>query len=287
MNSITLSRGRLLVGGIEHRLAVGRGDRRLPLVGRSGVGRGQRRHALRHVEDAGEVFRPLDVARKPVEVRRQCGRASSATNSDDRHSRRMLTGPPDQLRKRTSRHHTVDAPAVSLDTQVSLVPPPWLELTTSEPSLSATRVSPPGTTRTPSAPGQHVGTQVDVARREAARRRSTGTVDSASVGWAMKSSGSALSLAANSAHLRLGRVRPDQHAVAARAVHLLDHQLVEIVEHVLEGFGLAAAVRRHVLQDRLLAQEEPHDLRHVAVDRLVVGDRRCRSRSRCVTLPAR
>src|SRR4029077_19626438 len=29
--------------------------------------------------------------------------------------------------------------------QVSLVPPPWLELTTSEPSFSATRVSPPGT----------------------------------------------------------------------------------------------------------------------------------------------
>ena len=30
-------------------------------------------------------------------------------------------------------------------TQVSLEPPPWLELTTSEPRRSATRVSPPGT----------------------------------------------------------------------------------------------------------------------------------------------
>jgi hypothetical protein len=29
--------------------------------------------------------------------------------------------------------------------QVSLVPPPWLEFTTSEPSFSATRVNPPGT----------------------------------------------------------------------------------------------------------------------------------------------
>ena len=28
--------------------------------------------------------------------------------------------------------------------QVSLVPPPWEDLTTSEPALSATRVSPPG-----------------------------------------------------------------------------------------------------------------------------------------------
>ena len=36
----------------------------------------------------------------------------------------------------------------SSNIQVSLVPPPWLELTTSEPSFSATRVSPPGTMRT-------------------------------------------------------------------------------------------------------------------------------------------
>ena len=35
-------------------------------------------------------------------------------------------------------------------TQVSLEPPPWLELTTREPSTSATRVSPPGSTQTPS-----------------------------------------------------------------------------------------------------------------------------------------
>ena len=32
-----------------------------------------------------------------------------------------------------------------LSTQVSLLPPPWLELTTSEPRLRATRVRPPGT----------------------------------------------------------------------------------------------------------------------------------------------
>ncbi|SKU71794.1 Uncharacterised protein [Mycobacteroides abscessus subsp. abscessus] len=35
-------------------------------------------------------------------------------------------------------------------TQVSLEPPPWLEFTTSEPSGSATRVSPPGSTHTSS-----------------------------------------------------------------------------------------------------------------------------------------
>jgi hypothetical protein len=33
----------------------------------------------------------------------------------------------------------------SSNIQVSLVPPPWLEFTTSEPSFSATRVKPPGT----------------------------------------------------------------------------------------------------------------------------------------------
>src|SRR5580704_13679291 len=36
--------------------------------------------------------------------------------------------------------------------QVSLVPPPWLELTTSDFSFKATLVNPPGTTRMPFAP---------------------------------------------------------------------------------------------------------------------------------------
>src|SRR5438477_127984 len=67
-------------------------------------------------------------------------------------------------------------------TQVSLVPPPWLELTTSEPSFSATRVSPPG--------------MMVILRPDRTNgRRSTwrgatpwptkvGQVDSARVGWA-------------------------------------------------------------------------------------------------------
>jgi hypothetical protein len=45
-----------------------------------------------------------------------------------------------------------------------------------------------------------------------------------------------------------------------------------VVEHVGERVRLAAAPGRHVLQDRLLAEIEADDLRHVAVDRLVVGD---------------
>jgi hypothetical protein len=72
---------------------------------------------------------------------------------------------------------------LSSSTQVSLVPPPCDELTTSEPSLSATRVSPPGTICTWLA-RQHEGPQVDVARRDADSTK-VGQVDRLSVGWAM------------------------------------------------------------------------------------------------------
>jgi len=41
----------------------------------------------------------------------------------------------------------VSAGMPSAKTQVSLLPPPWDELTTSEPFLSATRVKPPGSTK--------------------------------------------------------------------------------------------------------------------------------------------
>jgi hypothetical protein len=63
-----------------------------------------------------------------------------------------------------------------------------------------------------------------------------------------------------------------QHAVAAGAVDLLDHHLVEMVEHIGQRIGFGTAPGRHVLQDRLLAGVELDDIGHVAVDRLVVGD---------------
>jgi hypothetical protein len=81
----------------------------------------------------------------------------------------------------------------SSSTQVSLVPPPWLELTTSEPSFSATRVRPPGTTRTPSLPDSTNGRR-STWRGATPCSTKVGQVDSASVGWAMKLSGSAFSL---------------------------------------------------------------------------------------------
>src|SRR3546814_3575874 len=79
------------------------------------------RHAVRHVEDARHVLGALDVAHHPVEI---VGGAAQHQSSPARMSE-----------------------ISSSSTQVSLVPPPWLELTTSEPSRSAPRVSPPGTTR--------------------------------------------------------------------------------------------------------------------------------------------
>src|SRR6266568_4031333 len=72
------------------------------------------------VEETGRVLDPLDVAAYPVQV---------------------LGDPAEHLVR--LRHYACPA---SPRTQVSLEPPPWEELTTSEPRLSATRVSPPGTT---------------------------------------------------------------------------------------------------------------------------------------------
>src|SRR3546814_8486604 len=64
------------------------------------------RHAVRHVEDARHVLGALDVAHHPVEI---VGGAAQHQSSPARMSE-----------------------ISSSSTQVSLVPPPWLELTTSE-----------------------------------------------------------------------------------------------------------------------------------------------------------
>ena len=77
------------------------------------------------VQQPARVLGPLDVAARPVE--RLCDAAQHQARS----------------------------------TQVSLLPPPCEELTTSEPSRSAARVSPPGTTLVMRL-GEHERPQVDV-----------------------------------------------------------------------------------------------------------------------------
>src|SRR5574341_2405763 len=72
----------------------------------------------------------------------------------------------------------------SSSTQVSLVPPPCEELTTSEPSRSATRVSPPGTSVT-ALPLNTYGRR-STWRGAIPEPQKVGQVESASVGWAMK-----------------------------------------------------------------------------------------------------
>ena len=64
----------------------------------------------------------------------------------------------------------------------------------------------------------------------------------------------------------------DQHPVATRAVHLLDDDLVEALEHVVPVLGTMKPPGRHVVQDRLLTQVELDHVGDVGIDRLVVGD---------------
>ena len=109
---------RLVIALVEGIGAGGRGDGSLPVVGLAAVGGRHCREPLCDIEDARKIFRPLGIAGQPEQI----------------------VGHARQHRRQSS------------TTQVSLVPPPCDELTTSEPAFSATRVSPPGTQRTLSAP---------------------------------------------------------------------------------------------------------------------------------------
>src|ERR1019366_6919424 len=107
--SIALGEQRAVAGGI---------DDGLPLAGENA---GKIEHqVVVDVEEAGHVFRALDVARHPVDG---VGHAAQ-----QRLGWRDHDWPP------------------GASTQVSLLPPPCDELTTSEPFFMATRVSPPGRT---------------------------------------------------------------------------------------------------------------------------------------------
>ena len=88
----------------------------------------------------------------------------------------------------------------------------------------------------------------------------------------MKRSGCASISRACALELGRARLRPDEHALAARLRGRLDDELVEPREHVLARLVVAQQVRRDVLEDRLLVEVEADHLRHVVVDRLVVGD---------------
>ncbi len=92
-------------------LLAGHDDQRLPAQ-TVGLLRLLEQHVVIHVENARGVLGALDVARQP------------------------------EQRFRDAREHLSSSPR---RTQVSLLPPPCEEFTTSEPRCSATRVRPPGT----------------------------------------------------------------------------------------------------------------------------------------------
>ena len=68
-----------------------------------------------------------------------------------------------------------------------------------------------------------------------------------------------------------GRRRADQHAVTTGTVDLFHHHLFQIRQHVRQLIFVTALPGRHVIEDRLFLQIETHHVRHVRIDRLVVG----------------
>ena len=68
------------------------------------------------------------------------------------------------------------------------------------------------------------------------------------------------------------RVGAHQHSIPARFADCFHHQLRHVLEHIRHVIGLRAAVGFDVAQNRIFAQVITDELRHVRVDRFIVGD---------------
>jgi len=101
----------------------------------------------------------------------------------------------------------------------------------------------------------------------------------------MKPSGSRFNFVAERLDRRLGCGGSNQHAVAAGAVHFLDHEVAEIVEHVGEILRLAGSARSARSSGSVPRRDRFHDIGHVGIDRLVVGNPGATAVA-SVTLPA-
>src|SRR5581483_10591132 len=116
---------------LEEAVEVARGAHQgLPLL--LGPRREVEREVQVDVDEAGDALGALDVAPDPVD------RVGGAAQ----HFCTCCSLPA----ARRSVPSSAWTGGGSGSTQVSLLPPPWEELTTSDPFLSATRVSPPGCT---------------------------------------------------------------------------------------------------------------------------------------------
>ena len=170
------------------------------------------------------------------------------------------------------------------NTQVSLLPPPCDEFTTSDPLRSATRVRPPGTIVTRS-PHRMYGRRstwracdpvFDEAGRPRQRQRGLRDVVSR-VGFDPVPEVLALGR---------GALRADQHPVAPGFADRLHHDLVEVIEHVR---AILVAVQQpgvDVRRGSAPGHVKPDDCRHVGVERLVVRHARPTAFV-TATLPAR
>ena len=67
-------------------------------------------------------------------------------------------------------------------------------------------------------------------------------------------------------------LRTDDDALAAGPVDRLEHERMQIVQHVFEYLPVVQAVAVHVGDDGILAQVVPDEVGHVRIEQLVVGD---------------
>ncbi len=75
----------------------------------------------------------------------------------------------------------------------------------------------------------------------------------------------------NASDLRLGRLRSDQHAVAAGFVRRLHDEFRQMLQDIFEVVFLVGEIRRHVLQNRFLIQIIFDHARHEIIHDLVVS----------------
>ena len=158
----------------------------------------------------------------------------------------------------------------SASTHVSFDPPPWLELTTRLPAVSATRLRPPGTTQTfsPSliANGRRSTCPARDGRRCASARSTVARPPGRSIGEVRRG----CLVAARTA--RPVRPRADDQAGSARAVDRFADQGVEAIEHHFEDVGPLEPVRLDRVQHRLFAEVIADHGADERIDGLVVGN---------------
>ena len=119
--------------------------------------------------------------------------------------------------------------------------------------------------------GENEGPQIDMARRDAGIEKSRGCGERER--WLSNEiTGSRVEFRRENLAFGLRSMRPDKHAVAARAIDFLHDEFGEMFLDITQSAGLAATPCRHIVQNRGFAEIKFDNLRHIGIDRLVVGD---------------